>query len=34
MFDILLVRMMMLGEYDDDCDEVMLMSLRTDGYVG
>ena len=34
MFDILLVRMMMLGEYDDDSDEVMLMSLRTDGYVG
>ena len=34
MFDILLVRMMMLGEYDDVSDEVMLMSLRTDGYVG
>ena len=34
MFDIQLVRMMMLREYDDGNDEVMLMSLRTDGYVG
>ena len=33
MFDTLVVMMITTGEYDD-CDEVMLMRLRTDGYDG